>query len=81
MTFNQFASLSGTTFATVVKSRQALTAARKAVDLLEESCTCERRCRCDVRNQLLVAKNAERTALAENTERELAWIEYCNIRN
>ncbi len=80
MTASTFASLSGSMFATVVRSRQALVAARRAADEAESACTCERRCKCEARDAIKSAYAAEREVLAANIEREQAWRAYCAMR-
>lgn len=80
MTRTAFATLSPSMFATVAASRRRLVAARKAVDAIEEACECARGCQCHLAPMLAAAKMAEREAIADNTERELAWRAYHEAR-
>lgn len=75
-----FASLSSTTFDTVVRAEATLRARRAALEVAEAACTCDRSCKCDARPAIAAAKLAEREAIADTIERRAAWVEYCAIR-
>lgn len=81
MTSASFASLSGSTFDRLARKRQALVAARRAVDEFEAADPCARRCRCDRRPTLLALIAAESQALADLKVAEESWREYCSIRS
>jgi len=77
MTATSFASINP--FRSVAASRQALHSARLAVDAAESACTCpgtSRRCSCVAAPAIKAAEAAEREALANNSEREAAWVMY-----
>jgi hypothetical protein len=80
MNATDFATLSSTTFSTVVRAEAALRAARIELDAAEAACVCARSCKCSARPAIEAAKLAERAALAATVERRAAWTEYHAIR-
>ncbi len=75
-----FASLSGTTFGTVVRAEATLRELRAELEAAEAACTCDRSCKCSAAPAIAAAKLAEREAIADTVERRAAWIEYHAIR-
>jgi hypothetical protein len=77
---NEYADLIRSTFARVVRHRQAHVAAVRHVDALLDSDPCDRRCKCSIQGEISSAKAVERSAYANLRIAEASYSELCAAR-